>query len=148
MGFVLIVLAVVVVIAVGVVVYRRTNDIGLAAIATFFTGVAAAIIVSTLISVTVGMLPHYSDGVRQGYITKFSRKGFIWKTWEGEMQIGAGQQAALQEPHKFSVSDSELVDYINATLGKRVEMVYNEWGIMPCSIGESGYQATSVQVLQ
>ncbi len=30
----------------------------------------------------------YSEGYRQGTITKFSRKGIFWKTWEGEMVLG------------------------------------------------------------
>jgi len=55
-----------------------------------------------------GAYPHYSIGERNGYITKISISGVVFKTNEGEMQIGTGQQAALQAPFAFSVADTAV----------------------------------------
>lgn len=95
-----------------------------------------------------GLYPGYSTGVRHGYITKISRKGVIFKTYEGEMQIGTGQQAALQEPFEFSVK-SENVRQKIATLvgsGQRVQVQYRQWLVMPWTVGETGYEIVDVRV--
>ncbi len=104
------------------------------------------IIVPLLIKSVDGLYPGYSEGQRTGYLTKISYKGVLWKTWEGELQIGAGEQAALQTPFAFSVTDPEVMNAIKANLGKRVTVEYREWLAMPYRVGSSGYEITKVTV--
>jgi len=92
------------------------------------TGIIAVLLILGLLATPLsGWMPDYSSGERQGYINKLSLRGAIWKTWEGEMQIGAGAQAALQEPWRFSVRDEALVEPIRACIGQRSSVEYREW---------------------
>lgn len=93
---------------------------------------------------TGGMIPDYANGVREGYITKLSKKGVIWKTWEAEMQIGSGELSALQAPFAFSIKDDEMADNMRKNLSKKVRLEYRQWVLMPYQIGESNYEATGL----
>lgn len=54
-----------------------------------------------------------SEGERVGTIIKFSRKGIVWKTWEGQMVLGgSGASANGENVWQFSVDRPELVDAI------------------------------------
>ena len=64
------------------------------------------IMVPWYFKLTTGFMPTYSEGERIGYVTKLTAKGIFWKTWEGEMQMGTGELASLQEHFHFSVYDS------------------------------------------
>lgn len=102
-----------------------------------------------LIPATGGMLSGYSEGVREGYITKFSEKGFIWKTYEAQIQVGTGELAALQAPFDFSIARyNPLYLKVQENLGKKVRIKYNEWFIMPYKIGSSGYELTDIQIIK
>ena len=98
-----------------------------------------------LCSITTGAMPEYSNGQRIGYVTKVSHKGFFWKTWEVEVQIGAGEQAALQKPHHFSIPDGPLVKAVQDGLGKQAMIIYREWFIMPFWLGSSGSEILEVR---
>lgn len=98
-----------------------------------------------LCAATGGLLPGYSEGERVGYITKASTKGVFWKTNELQVQIGAGEMAALQEPHPFSAPDSELFRKAGSGLGRKATVHYRQWLIMPYWIGESGYEVTAIR---
>jgi hypothetical protein len=98
-----------------------------------------------VVKATGGMLPDYSEGVRTGYLTKISKKGVFWKTWEAEMQVGAGEQAAIQQPWHFSIAADDLAEKVRTNLGKKVMVEYKEWILMPYSIGDSGYVADKIQ---
>lgn len=103
-----------------------------------------------VIKSTTGFWPNYSIGERVGYVTKISlQKGIIWKTTEGQMQLGSGQLAALQEPFSFSVVDKDLILKIqeSAEKGLRVKLGYTQWLLMPFKFGESDYIITSLTKL-
>lgn len=89
----------------------------------------------------------YSDGTREGYITKVSEKGIYWKTIEGQIQVGTGEMAALQNPFDFSIPKhrKDLQEAITQNLGKKVRINYIQWLIMPYSIGDSGYEVVSIE---
>ena len=61
----------------------------------------------------------YSSGERAGWVQKFSRKGWICKTWEGELAL-VTMPGAVQEKFLFTVWDDDVVTKINAAMGKRV----------------------------
>jgi len=118
-------------------------------VATCFTMVITTAIMAALFcpiaQLTGGFLPDYSEGYREGYVTKISQKGIIWKTFEGQIQVGTGSQAALQAPFDFSTDDPDMAEFVEGYLGDRVRIKYSQWFIMPFSKGESGY--TIIEIL-
>src|SRR5512135_1391878 len=89
----------------------------------------------------------YSDGDRAGYLQKFSRKGWICKTWEGELAMTTvpGVAPVLWN---FTVRDDAVAAELNALLGQRVRLHYEEHrGIPTTCYGETAHFVTRVQAL-
>jgi hypothetical protein len=87
----------------------------------------------------------YSDGERAGYVQKFSRKGWICKTWEGELAM-ANLPGAMPEVFRFTVRDDAVAARINESMGQRVSVRYEEHRGVPTScFGETGYFVTGVR---
>ena len=86
----------------------------------------------------------YSSGERAGYVQKLSRKGWICKTWEGEMAL-VSLPGTVSEKFQFSVRDDAVAAQINENLGKRVTLVYEQHVGLPTScFGETQYFITRV----
>jgi hypothetical protein len=91
---------------------------------------------------------NYSDGERAGYIQKFSRKGWVCKTWEGEMSM-INYPGAAPEIFKFSVRDTLTAASIEAVVGKRVALHYEQHLNVPSScFGETEYFITGLRVIE
>ena len=89
----------------------------------------------------------YSKGERIGYVQKFSEKGWLCKTWEGELQM-LPIPGAIPEKFNFSVRDSAVVSKINSSMGKRVALSYEQHKGVPTNcFGESEYFGVGVKVL-
>ncbi|HYM36864.1 MAG TPA: hypothetical protein VES96_00520 [Nitrospiraceae bacterium] len=89
----------------------------------------------------------YSDGDRAGYLQKISRKGWICKTYEGELAMTTvpGVAPVLWT---FSVKmwDDPLAQQINGLLGKKVVLHYREFRYLPSTcFGETPYFVDSVK---
>jgi hypothetical protein len=81
-------------------------------------------------------------------VQKFSRKGWVCKTWEGELAM-VNIPGSLTEKFQFTVRDDKIADYINASLGKRVALSYEEHvGIPTTCFGETRYFVTAVRVVE
>ena len=81
----------------------------------------------------------YSNGDRAGVLQKFSRKGWICKTYEGELAlyVVAGVQPEIWN---FTVRDPKLADTLAAAVGERAQLHYVEHRGLPSScFGETGY---------
>jgi hypothetical protein len=90
----------------------------------------------------------YSTGDRAGYVQKFSRKGFICKTWEGEMAMVA-LPGTLAEKFYFTVPSDEVAHKINTILGRRVALHYEQHKWLPSScFGDTEYFVTDVRVME
>jgi hypothetical protein len=90
----------------------------------------------------------YSKGERIGYVQKFSEKGWLCKTWEGELQM-LPVPGAIPEKFDFSVRDKALIGKINSTLGKKVSLSYEQHkGIPTNCFGESEYFAVDAKALE
>jgi hypothetical protein len=120
-------------------------------------GVVAGMVVSFVLGVVTvypslrafeGLLEHYSTGVREGYLTKASQKGFVFKTFEAELQVGTGNMASLQQPWQFSIADIQVMHDVESLLGKKVRVKYNQWFIAPWRQGETQYIAWAVDPLE
>ena len=81
----------------------------------------------------------YSDGERAGVLQKFSRKGWVCKTYEGELALYIVGGVA-PEIWAFSVRDTAIVEQLNALVGERVRLHYTEHKAIPSSFfAETAY---------
>ena len=87
----------------------------------------------------------YADGERAGFVQKFSNKGWICKTWEGELAM-VNLPGAMPEIFYFSVRDDAVAERINQTMGQRVTLHYEQHVGVPTScFGETDYFVTEVR---
>ncbi len=86
----------------------------------------------------------YSDGERAGYLQKFSTRGWICKTWEGEILL-TSMPGAIPEKFEFSVRDPQVAKELTAATGKRVILSYAQHrGVPSQCFGETEYYITKV----
>lgn len=105
------------------------------------------ILIGVLVLVIGGFLlayfVHYSEGVRAGELVKFSHKGVIFKTWEGEISQGVSEGQLFE----FSVQDKE--DKVRKDLvefqGKYVKVYYYERFFKLFWLGDTKYFITKVE---
>jgi len=64
----------------------------------------------------------YSSGERAGYVQKLSQKGWVCKTYEGEL-ILVSMPGTQAEKFFFTVRDKAVAKRINETVGQRVRLV-------------------------
>jgi hypothetical protein len=89
----------------------------------------------------------YSRGERAGWVQKLSRKGYICKTWEGEMAI-VTMPGSVPEKFLFTVRDDRVADRLRAVMGKRVAVDYEEHiGLIVSCFGDTGHFVTDVRVI-
>lgn len=89
---------------------------------------------------------NYSSGERAGWVQKLSRKGWLCKTWEGELSL-VSMPGAAPEKFLFTVWDDAVAEEINKVMGKRVALHYNEKVGLPTScFGETRAYITGVRV--
>jgi hypothetical protein len=88
----------------------------------------------------------YSSGIRVGFVQKFSRKGWICKTWEGELAM-VNMPGALSQIFVFSVRNDSVARAINdAMLKGRLELQYDEHRGVPTScFGETNHFVVGVR---
>lgn len=87
----------------------------------------------------------YSVGNRAGFMQKFSEKGWVCKTWEGELSLIAIPGAA-PEKFIFSVRDPAVAKQIEAAMGKRVSLDYQQHIGLPTScFGDTQYYVVGVK---
>jgi hypothetical protein len=87
----------------------------------------------------------YSEGERAGYVQKLSSKGWLCKTWEGEIAM-VTMPGAIPEKFPFTVRDDAVAGRINELAGKRVVLSYQQHKFIPTScFGETEYFVTAVR---
>jgi len=89
----------------------------------------------------------YSSGERVGYLNKFSRKGWLCKTYEGEISM-VNLPGQLAGTFQFTVRDDSVAALINKAQGQRVAVSYTQHKGLPTScFGETDYFVKGVKVL-
>lgn len=89
----------------------------------------------------------YSSGERAGYVQKLSQKGFLCKTYEGEL-ILVSMPGTQAEKFYFTVKDPKIAQKINETVGKRVRLTYEQHiGVPTSCFGETSYYVNDVKVV-
>ena len=90
----------------------------------------------------------YSSGERAGWVQKLSKKGWLCKTWEGEMAM-VSLPGSMPEKFFFTVWDEETAAKINNVIGRRVSLYYEEHILLPTScFGETRHFVRSVRVVE
>jgi hypothetical protein len=90
----------------------------------------------------------YSTGERAGYVQKFSKKGWICKTWEGELAM-VSLPGAMPEKFYFTVRADSVAARINRSLGSRVALTYHQHVGVPTScFGDTQYWVTDVRAVE
>ena len=90
----------------------------------------------------------FSSGERAGYVQKFSHKGWICKTWEGELQL-VPVPGATPEKFLFTVPDDAIAQKINDLMGRKVALHYEQHKGVPTScFGETEYFVTNINAIE
>ena len=90
----------------------------------------------------------YSTGDRAGTLQKFSRKGWLCKTWEGELMQPTAPGVA-PTIWTFTVRDDSVAQLVNAGLGRRIVLHYEEHRGVPTScFGQTPYFVTGMRSVE
>ena len=94
---------------------------------------------------TIALHYTYSTGYRAGYLQKFSKRGWLCKTWEGELQITA-IPGSTPEIFLFSTRSDSIAAVLSRLSGKRVAVEYEQHKGVPTScFGDTEYFAIAVR---
>ena len=89
----------------------------------------------------------YSSGERAGWVQKFSNKGWLCKTWEGELALVSLPGTSV-EKFIFTVRDDAVAAQINKVMGHRVSLHYEQKvGLPTTCFGETRYYVTGVSTM-
>lgn len=101
----------------------------------WLAGIAAALLIWTLVALNWS----YSAGDRGGLLQKFERKGWLCKTYEGQLALYAAP-GLPPEMWSFTVRDKAVADQVAGLVGERVQLHYVEHRGLPSScFGETGF---------
>ncbi len=90
----------------------------------------------------------YSVGERAGYVQKLSKKGWICKTWEGELAL-VTMPGTVAEKFFFTVRSDATAAQINRSIGRRVSLDYEEHiGVPLTCFGDTGHFITGLKVIE
>jgi len=122
---------------------HRTRRLGLLAL--LLVLLVPALIFGTWSWVTLNY--SYSKGERAGYVQKLSRKGWVCKTWEGELAM-ANLPGTMPEIFHFSVRNDSIARILEKNVGKRVSLTYDQHRGVPTScFAETQYYITNVRLV-
>ena len=111
-----------------------------------FLGFIAAVVLGFAAFTWVTLHWAYSEGERAGFLQKFSRKGWICKTWEGELAM-VTLPGTMTEKFEFTVHDESVATFLNANMGRRVTLNYEQHRLIPSTcFGETEYFVTAARV--
>ncbi len=89
-----------------------------------------------------------SDGKRVGTVTKFSKKGILWKTYEGDLLLG-GQGTVTSSHWNFTVSDSTVALKVEKSMDEQdlIEAEYHQCLFVFPWNGDTNYFVTNVKLV-
>ena len=91
---------------------------------------------------------NYGSGERAGWVQKLSKKGYVCKTWEGEMAM-VSLPGSIPEKFVFTIWDSDVATRVNAVLGKRVTLSYEEHIWLPTTcFGETRHFVKHAKLIE
>lgn len=97
---------------------------------------------------TIALHYTYSSGQRAGYLQKFSKRGWLCKTWEGELQLTA-MPGAAPEKFAFSARSDSIAMELNRLSGRLVSVDYEQHKGLPSScFGDTEYFIVGVRPVE
>jgi hypothetical protein len=91
----------------------------------------------------------YASGERAGWIQKLSNRGWVCKTWEGELALVSLPGTSTVEKFVFTVRDEAVAAALMQAMGKRVSLHYEQKVGLPTScFGETRHYITKVTLAQ
>lgn len=115
-----------------------------------------AVLITLLVALLLGLAGYtwlmlnwsYSLGERAGLLQKFSKKGWVCKTWEGELMLTA-MPGAIPEKFEFTVRDEALAAQLATSAGKKIVLTYAQHKGLPSScFGDTDYFAEKVEIFR
>lgn len=89
----------------------------------------------------------YSSGERNGFIEKISQRGWVCKTWEGELATTPVPGGAPQI-FDFTVRDPAVAQQVTNLMGQRATLLYEQHRYVPTNcFGETEYYITGVKAM-
>jgi len=112
--------------------------------------IAIIVVILLAIMAFIYFVP-YSEGDRVGTIIKVSKRGTIFKTYEGQLNVntfGAVKgKGGLNESFEFSIPDNpELLDKVDKLMGQPIKLSYKQNRMLFPWIGETKYILTDVSL--
>lgn len=99
-----------------------------------------AVVIALWIWVALGYT--YASGQRAGYVQKISKKGWLCKTWEGELAM-ANLPGTMPQIFTFTVRNDSIAGILEQNIGKQVSLTYEQHKGIPTScFGETEYFIT------
>jgi lysophospholipid acyltransferase (LPLAT)-like uncharacterized protein len=114
------------------------------------------IVLSVLLALLLGFAAYvwlmltwsYSTGERAGLLQKFSKKGWVCKTWEGELMLTA-MPGAIPEKFEFTVRDEKLAAELVANAGRKVVLSYAQHKGLPSTcFGDTEYFVDKMELFR
>jgi hypothetical protein len=104
--------------------------------------IVPGVVIALWIWITLGYT--YAAGDRAGYVQKISKKGWLCKTWEGELAM-ANLPGTMPQIFAFTVRDDSIAEVLGKNAGKQVSVWYEQHRGIPTScFGETEYFVTKV----
>lgn len=114
----------------------------------YVLALVVVILAVSLLYVWVALHWSYSEGERAGFVQKLSKKGWLCKTWEGEIAL-VSLPGAAPEKFNFTVRDEVVAERINKQVGTRVALVYEQHkGLPGTCFGDTEYFVTDIKAIQ
>jgi hypothetical protein len=108
--------------------------------------VLVALLAVVALYFTAALKWNYSSGDRAGWVQKLSKKGWVCKTWEGELAM-VSLPGSTPEKFYFTVFDDDVAEQIGKAMGKRVSLHYEEKvGLPTTCFGETRHYVKGVSV--
>jgi hypothetical protein len=108
-------------------------------VATIILSIVLIPAVAIALWIWVAMGYTYASGDRAGYVQKISKKGWLCKTWEGELAM-ANLPGTMPQIFAFTVRNDSVANVLEQTIGKQVSVTYEQHRGLPTScFGETEY---------
>ncbi|MCA0932960.1 6-phosphogluconate dehydrogenase [Lutimonas saemankumensis] len=112
----------------------------------FFKYAGISVLLVFLVYILFIYFVTFSEGYRAGELIKISKRGLIFKTWEGRLSQGVSEE----QQFNFSVqkSDKEVLEKLKEFQGKRVKLTYIERFGTFFWLGDTKYYVKEVEILK
>jgi hypothetical protein len=109
--------------------------------------IVVAPVVAMTIWTSVSLSYSYASGERAGYLQKVSKRGWLCKTWEGELQLVA-VPGSTPERFSFTTRSDSIAAALNKYNGQRVVLNYDQHkGVPGTCFGDTEYYVTGVRAI-